>query len=97
MIEWITNERIPWEYREKQLEPRLTSVSAYLQVCMISKDHCTSSLIAVEDVKYLDSKVCMLVTIFELRSLLHKVENSKISAIAEQKSRQVKWRTYFAG
>lgn len=51
-FEWMQNETILVDYRNQDLALRLTSVSAYLQVCMIAKDNRASLLFTASDVTY---------------------------------------------
>lgn len=45
-------DRIPVEYRSKNLEVLLTSKAVNLQACMIPKDHCSSAISTAADLKF---------------------------------------------
>lgn len=75
---------------------RLTSLLAYLQACMIPKNHDVSVFFIASDAKYLGIVFCMVATFSELCLLLPKTHSSKLATIAEEGSRNGTWRAYFA-
>lgn len=93
----MNNKRDPVKYRDKNLEQRLTYVSAYLLVCMIPENHRVSVVFTAADLKYLCSVVGMVATLSKRLSLLPKAKNSKLAILAKNNSRKGLWRTYFTG
>lgn len=74
-------------YCDKELVLQLTSVSAYLQSCMIPTDNCASVFCTAADVKLFSSVVCVVMIPAELRLLLLETKIGSLAAIAEKKGR----------
>lgn len=84
------------DYCDKKLGPYFTSVSAYQNKYMISKDHCASVSLSTADVEYLWNVVCTDVTLSKLRSLLPEARYSELAAVAVGECRQYIRRAYVA-
>lgn len=80
----MRNKRIPLNHREKTPELQFTSVLAYLQACIILKDHRASVFCTAVDVKFLRSIVCIVDTLSKLFSLSSKAQVSELLAIAKE-------------
>lgn len=68
--EWMRNETILVNNRDKKLELLLTSLSANVSASMILKDDRARAFFTASDVKYLRSIVYMMEIVFKLRFVL---------------------------
>lgn len=92
----MRKKRIPVDYPDKNLELQFKFVSVCMQACMIRKDHCANVIFTAADVELISFVLFMDAILLELCSLLTNTYISKLAAMAEEKSRQHTWRTYFS-
>lgn len=95
LAKWMRKSRIPTDHQHKKLELQFTSALAYLQTCMIPKNHPTSVISTIANVNFLCSVLLKIATLSKLRLLLFKSCILKLTCLVKEDVRQGIWGTFF--